>query len=334
MAAVVGNFRARQTAMAHLIFNIFGIFWMLIALGPFLRLIDWFVVELGGRSPLRHSGDIPLAISLFHTGFNLANSFVLIGLVSPMARFIQRIVPERVLPDKAIEEPKYLTQQALAYPQTAIAALENESRYLLEHAIFEIIAHSFNLHRTDIFSDKKAGEVVSASRSDLKTDVRGLYLTKVKRIYSLIIAYATKVQSRLHLSEKQHRRISELKQANRSMVDLIRYATDLNRNVSYYLNGSNSIMSEQYDWFRRRMVKMLRGLEDLRNSATVEEQQSNLKKLEAYSQKQSEGDNLKIDTLIREETISPEMATSLLNDSNNVREMTSKLLLISQLLYQ
>ena len=77
---------------------------------------------------------------------------------------------------------------------------------------------------------------------------------------------------------------------------------------------------------------MLRGLENLRNSATVEEQQSNLKKLEAYSQKQSEGDNLKIDTLIREETISPEMATSLLNDSDNVTAIIQHLLSISRLI--
>lgn len=334
LAAFTGNYRAKQTALAHLTFNIFGVVWMLVLLGPFLQGIKWFVMELGGNSPFSSRGDIPVAISIFHTAFNLANTLLLIWLLKPLSNWIVRIVPEQAPNEREIEEPKYLTQQALAYPQTAIAALENESRYLFEHAIFEIIAHSFNLHRTDIFSDKRAGEVVSASRSDLKTDVRGLYLTKVKRIYSLIIAYATKVQSRLHLSENQHRRISELKQVNRSMVELIRYATDLNRNVSYYLNGSNSIMSEQYDLFRRRMVKMLRGLENLRNSATAEERQINLKKLETYSQKQSEGDNLKIDTLIREETISPEMATSLLNDSNNVREMTSKLLLISQLLYQ
>lgn len=334
LAAVVGNFRARQTAMAHLIFNIFGILWMLIALGPFLNFIDWLVVEMGGKSPLRHSGDLPLAISLFHTGFNVANSLILIGLVYPISRFIQRIIPEQVLPEKAIEEPKYLTDQALAYPQTVLAALENESRYLYEHAIFEIIAHSIHLHRADIISDKKAGKVVSESRMDLKTDVRELYLTKVKRIYSLIIAYATKAQSSLHLSEEQHRRISELKQANRRMVEMIRYATDLNRNVSHYLNGSNSVMFGQYDLFRKRMVKVLRGLDQLRNSANTQENKILLFGLQDYAQKQANADNLKIDALIRDEVISPEMATSLLNDSDNVTLLIDNLLRVNSFLYE
>ncbi len=48
----------------------------------------------------------------------------------------------------------------MAYPQTALRALLNESKRLFETAAFEIIAHGLNLHRTDIMGEKKINKIV------------------------------------------------------------------------------------------------------------------------------------------------------------------------------
>lgn len=334
LAAFMGNYRAKQTALAHLMFNIFGVVWMLVLLGPFLQGIKWFVMELGGNSPFSSRGDIPVAISIFHTAFNLANTLLLIWLLKPLSNWIARIVPEQAPNEREIEEPKFLTEQAMTYPQTAIAAIEQESRYLLEHAIYEIIVHALHLHRKDIFSEEDPETVVRISKEDMKTNVRELYLTKVKRIYSLIIAYSTRSQSRLHLSEEQHRRISELKRANRLMVEVLRNAADLNRNVSVYLGNTSTIMADQYDDFRRRMVWALRRIDLCRQTEDLIERQKILDEFGVWANEQSDMDNLNIDGLIRDEAISPEMATSLLNDSDNLREILDNLGHIARLIYQ
>lgn len=333
LAAFVGNYRARQTALAHVTFNLFGVLWMLLVFHPFLQSIAWGSEQLGTDSPYLMAAAIPVAISLFHTAFNCCNTLLLVGFIRPMARLINRIVPERVPAEKAIEEPKFLNDQALNYPQTAIASLEQESRYLYEHAIFEIVAHALHLHRTDILSEQKPGRVVSRSREDLKTDVRALYLSKVKRIYSLIITYATRAQSKLHLSEAQHRRVAEIKLANRKMVEVIRDANELNRNVSLYLNGEHPVMAREYDKLRRKMIKVLRLVQAYRTEKDTQVYYEKMQALAQEARKEMEQGNRKIDSLIRSEAITPEMATSLLNDSDNLNDMVQNLIVVAELLY-
>ncbi|MGA9238824.1 Na/Pi cotransporter family protein, partial [Robiginitalea sp.] len=83
IAAMVGNFRARQTALAHLLFNFLGVVWMLILFYPFLRGMAWLTERLGSGSPYVDSAAVPVAIALFHTCFNVANTFLMIGFISP-----------------------------------------------------------------------------------------------------------------------------------------------------------------------------------------------------------------------------------------------------------
>ncbi len=333
LAALIGNYRARQTALAHLMFNLFGVVWMLVVFRPFLAGVAWGSQHLGAGSPYLVAAAIPVAISLFHTAFNCCNTLLLVWFVNPLARLISRIIPERIGPRLAIEEPKFLNEQALNYPQTAIASLEQESRYLYEHAIFEIVAHALHLHRADILSEQKAGSVVSKSREDLKTDVRALYLSKVKRIYSLIIAYATRAQSNLHLSEAQHRRVAEIKLANRKMVEVIRDATDLNRNISLYLDGEYPAMAREYDKFRKKMIKVLRVLQAFRTEKDTDRNYEKMQELAQEAHSELEAGNRAMDSLIRKEEITPEMASSLFNDSDNLNDMVQNLIVVAELLY-
>ncbi len=333
LAALVGNYRARQTAVAHLMFNLFGVVWMLLVFHPFLKGIAWGSQQLGSGSPYLMAAAIPVAISLFHTAFNSCNTLLLVGLIKPMTCLIGRVVPPRTAAVRAIEEPKFLNEQALNYPQTAIASLEQESRYLYEHAIFEIVAHALHLHRTDILSEQKAGRVVSKSREDMKTDVRTLYLTKVKRIYSLIIAYATRAQSDLHLSEQQHKRVMELKWANRKMVEVIKEANELNRNVSAYLKGDHPVMAREYDKLRKKMIKVLRLVQAFRTEKDTDIYFDMMQGLAREARLETEQGNRDIDSLIRSEALTPEMATSLLNDTDNLNDMVQNLIVVAELLY-
>ena len=101
-----------------------------------------------------------------------------------------------------------------------------------------------NIHRDDIKSDVKLKKIIKESTTDLKTDVRDLYYRKVKIIYGEIIKYATKAQSTLDLTEAQNNRISEIKIANRKMVQTLKDTRELSKNVSKYINSENKYIKK------------------------------------------------------------------------------------------
>ncbi|HMB61853.1 MAG TPA: Na/Pi cotransporter family protein [Eudoraea sp.] len=333
LAALVANYQAKRTARAHLIFNVLGVLWMLVLFYPFLRMISWFTGMLGLESPYVDAAAIPVAISLFHTVFNVFNTFLLVWFIKPIAGLVEKIVPERIAPEKAIEEPKYLSKSMLKYPETAIASLLLESKYLYENAIFEIVTHALNIHREDILSELKPKKVIKKSMVDFKTDVRALYLTKVKTIYGEIIKYATQAQSALPLTREQHNRVMRIKVANRKMVEIIRDVGDLSRNVSKSLDAENPYMKKEYDKFRKKLVKVLRIVYLFRTEREMEQYYQELMALTRKAKQSIHMGNLTIDELIRKDLITTDMASSLFNDHDNVNDLIEKLISVAELLY-
>lgn len=333
LAAIVGNFQAKRTARAHLIFNLIGVVWMLVVFYPFLKLISWLTTRLGEGDPYANALAVPVAISLFHTIFNCCNTFLLAWFVKPIAHLVERFVPEVAVPERTIDEPKFLKKSMLKYPETAIATLELETDYLFRNAIFEIVTHALNITRTDVRSDLKAKKIVKRSKEDFKTDVRALYLSKVKTIYGEIIRYATLAQSQLKLTEPQNHRISQLKLANRRMVEIIRDVGELNRNVSRFIDSENPAIRRAYDRLRQWMIKVLRAIyKPVEPDSKEHYHKMLLQILEQVKYKLHEG-HLDVDQLIREDKITTEMMSSLINDQDHVHELTNKLIAVAEILY-
>lgn len=335
LAAVVANFHAKRTARAHLIFNILGVIWMLILFYPFLRMVSWLAMRLGSDSPYLNAAAIPVAISLFHTIFNLTNTFLLLWFIKPIARLVERVVPEKLEPQKEIDEPKYLSQDIAKYPETLIASLEKESKHLFKKTIFEIVAHALNIHRADIKGEEKIKKIVKRSKKDFEADVEELYYTKVKKIYGEIISYATRGQSKLKLTEAQNRHVSELKIANRKMVEIVRDIKELSANSSRFLNSENAHVRKEYDKFRKKIAKVLRTIYLFRkgDKKSKELQYQKLLGLKEEAKLAIHSSNESIDKLIRDNLVTVDMGSSLVNDNDNVNDTIKKLIAVAELLY-
>jgi phosphate:Na+ symporter len=195
------------------------------------------------------------------------------------------------------------------------------------------VTHALNIHRQDVLSDLRSRKVVKKSVSDFKTDVRALYLAKVKTIYGEIIRFATRTQSDHLLTDAQNRRISQIKVANRRMVEIIRDVTDLNRNVSRFLESDNLHVKKQYNNFRRIVVKALRVIYYKTEETDLEQYLKELQELEKSTHERMEQGNIEIDALIRKDEITTDMASSLVNDQDHVEDLVEKLILVAQLLY-
>lgn len=296
-------------------------------------MVSWLTEYLGNDSPYVNAMAIPVAISLFHTTFNIANTFLLVWFVDPISKIVERMVPEVAMQEKAIEQPKYLSSDVLKYPETAIAAITQETQYLFKNAIFQIVSHALSISRTDIKSDLKVKKVIKKSTTVFDTDVRELYQTKVKTIYGKIISYATKAQSALVLNEMQNNQILEVKVANRKMVEILKDVLELSRNVNQYLNSDNEHIKKEYNKLRNRTVKVSRTIHLFRTAEDNQLHHEKLIKLKNEIVEKPITSNRSVNDLIKNDLISVEMASSLFNDYDNVNNMIDKLIQVAELLY-
>lgn len=135
LASLVANVSAKRAARAHFIFNIFGVVWMLIVFHPFLRGIDYFMQEKHGVSILAtHLSETdfdsikqtyPIALSIFHTSFNILNTLILIGFAS----FIAKIATKMVRDDEEDDEEfrlKYIDSGLFSTGEISTLQAKNE----------------------------------------------------------------------------------------------------------------------------------------------------------------------------------------------------------------
>lgn len=93
LAAITGNTQAKRAALAHLVFNVFGVIWVLILFKPFTGGISWFVDNY------MHPGSADVAVSYklsaFHTVFNICNVLILVWLVNLIERTVRFLIPQK-----------------------------------------------------------------------------------------------------------------------------------------------------------------------------------------------------------------------------------------------
>ena len=105
IAALSANTQARRAAMAHLLFNVFGVLWILVLFFPFVRT----VCRVVGVDPSAESIDparLTFALAAFHTGFNVINTALLIGFIPQIEKLVCRIIK----PKKTDEEDEFRLQ--------------------------------------------------------------------------------------------------------------------------------------------------------------------------------------------------------------------------------
>ncbi len=326
LGSLSANIAGKRLAGAHLIFNVVTGVVALALIYPLANLVNKI-------SELVHIGatEYTLKLALFHTIFNLLGVIIMIPFINILERFLLKYFKDQKVKD--VDEPKYLNEAVLKFPGSAISSLINESKYLYKNAVFEIVAHALNIHRNDIKSDKKVKDIVKKSHQDLQIDIEDIYYKKVKTIYGEIIKYATTAENKLKLNAKQINTISDIKIANRKMIEIIKHVQELNKNITLSLDFDNKHMLKEYDGFRKKLTKVLRIVYLFRKTEDSEVYDKKLAQLKKEAKENIRRSNKSIDKLIRKDLINAEMASSLFNDFTNVNEIIKKLIEVAELLY-
>lgn len=125
IAAAVGNISARRAALAHTIFNLFGIIWALILYKPFLWVVSYIVHLIGGGDPNSDPQSLLYAISTLHTLFNIINTLILIWFTDYIVKLVCIIIKGKKESDDE-SRLKYISSGIINTPELAIEQAEKE----------------------------------------------------------------------------------------------------------------------------------------------------------------------------------------------------------------
>lgn len=316
LGALASNRNGKRLAVAHFIFNIIT---GMIAIVFIYQLKD--LVDLLAPVFTIAETDYAMKLALFHTIFNVIGVLVVAPFIKPLVQYLKTLFHIDV---EARGKAKYLTDEVMELPATALAALRKETIHLYDKSL-EAIVHAMNLHRSDIFSDTEIDKVVEHSNVPIKIDIDKIYQKDIKNLYSEIIHYASLSQT--YMDQDGNSRIYDLKLTARNIIEMVKDVRELQKNLNKFTKSHNDYIIEIYDEMRVQLITVLRRIQEIRDYEGDEE--DILTQIELQKVKTNDNEvrlNHEIDALIRENKINPIMASSLINDVGFTHSICRKLL--------
>ena len=150
LAALTANTQAKRAALAHFVFNVFGVIWVLIIFHPFMQMVNWVVDTFFQSSDPEVA--ISYKLSAFHSIFNICNVCILIWGV----KMIERTVCALIHPKEEDEEPRlrFITGGMLSTAELSILQARKEIHLFAErtHRMFGMVQDLLHTEKDDDFN--------------------------------------------------------------------------------------------------------------------------------------------------------------------------------------
>ena len=139
LAALGAGTEARRAALAHLLFNVFGVIWVLAVFYPFVNMVCGIV----GYNPsmMGQTERIPVVLAMFHTCFNILNTALLIGFIPQMEQLVCKLLPESKAKAKQPTTLHFISSGVIQTPEIAVLQAQKEVVHFAErmHRMFGIV---------------------------------------------------------------------------------------------------------------------------------------------------------------------------------------------------
>ena len=185
LAALSASTQARRAALAHMLFNIFGVVWVLIIFNPFVNMVCHVVgfdpnfVPQTEEEIAQASVRVTYALSGFHTAFNLCNVMLLIWFIKPMEKLICKIIREKE--DGEDFSIKFISGGLMSTAELSLFEARKEIILFVERTIkmFRFVPELLRLKDEDEFTKLFARIEKYEGISDKLEMEIGKYLNKV-----------------------------------------------------------------------------------------------------------------------------------------------------------
>ena len=143
LAALGAGTQARRAALAHLMFNVFGVVWVMVVFYPFVDMVCRCV----GYNPALagQTERLPVVLAMFHTCFNITNTAILIGFVPQMERLVCWLLPEKKLPQHEDFRLQYIQANLVQTPEISVLQAQKETARFADNvqAMFGMVGALF-----------------------------------------------------------------------------------------------------------------------------------------------------------------------------------------------
>ena len=156
LAALGANTQARRAAFAHLLFNVFGVAWVMCLFYPFVNL----VCRLVGYDPVSNvlSADekatiLPIVLAMFHTCFNVCNTILLIWFIPQMEKVVCWIIKSKTNKDDEDFRLRFIHAGIMKTPELSVFEASKEIHSYAErtHRMFSMVRELLTTKEDDTF---------------------------------------------------------------------------------------------------------------------------------------------------------------------------------------
>ena len=131
VAALTANTQARRAAMAHMVFNIFGVLWILCVFRPFIHLVCGWVgfddaMEKSDPHFVANAAKLSFVLAAFHTTFNLSNTFILVWFVPQIEKLVCKIIRPKKNADEDDFRLRFIQSGIMKTPEISVLEAQKE----------------------------------------------------------------------------------------------------------------------------------------------------------------------------------------------------------------
>lgn len=262
-----GNRSGQRLALAHVLFNLVSALLAFALLSPLTWLVQW----LTGLAGLGDNSLIQLA--LFHSLFNAIGVLLFWPWQNQLARLLLRWLPEKAEPQVLITElavpgpqelprtrARYLNDQALDSVDAAASAVVRELRHLSRLSL-EVICHALYLPVEQLVRARGDDALLRAAPDARALEAEALYQRHIKGVYGDLLSFMGRLELPLDEAHRQFWLAAQL--AALQLVDAVKDAKHLQKNLGHYLRQQPSTVRDAYVDLRRHLLALLHELYEL-----------------------------------------------------------------------
>ena len=125
LAALSANVQARRTALSHMVFNLFGVFWVLILFFPFVRMVCG-IVGLDPDAAEQSPTQLSFALATFHTFFNVINTAILIWFIPQIEKLVCWLIKPKQTEQEDEFHLTYIKGGIMKTPEISVLQAQKE----------------------------------------------------------------------------------------------------------------------------------------------------------------------------------------------------------------
>ena len=237
LVALGSNVQARRTAMAHLVFNVFGVIWVLIFFYPFVNMICRLVgydPTAAAPSATDLATTLPIILAMFHTFFNLFNTGILIWFIPQIEKIVCWIIKSGKKDEEEDFRLRFIQAGIMKTPELSVLEAQKEISSFAER-----MQRMFGMVRELLSTHDESEFVKLYTRIEKYENISDNMEQEIAKYLSAV--------SDAHLSDETKAKIRDMMREITELESIGDSCYNLARTISRLVNSKEDFTEKQYE---------------------------------------------------------------------------------------